>query len=198
MRYPLSIQNLISCFRQFSGVGTRTAERYVFSMLDWDPEKIQKMAEAIGKIPEQLVRCSECGCLLDREICQICTSNSRDTTMLCVLSSPRDLYAIEQTKQFFGLYHVIGGLISPLEGRSPEQLGFISLKNRVIRHGIKEVLIAFDGTTDGDATALYIKKTLEDLPVIISRPAYGMPMGSPLEYIDEGTLACALSGRRKL
>jgi recombination protein RecR len=198
MRYPTHIQHLIAHFRQLPGVGGRTAERYVFHLLNWAPEQMEQMAETIRATPEKLVPCTTCGCILDEGECEICNDSNRDPAILCVLSSPRDLYAVEQTGQFRGLYHVITGLLSPLEGRSPEELGLLNLKARVENHGVQEVVLAFDSTADGDATALYIKELLGTLGVAISRPAYGMPMGSPLEYIDEGTLACALSGRRRL
>lgn len=198
MRYPSHIQQLIAHFRQLPGVGNRTAERYVFQLLSWSPEQLEKFAITIQSIPEELKPCLECGCLMEDKKCPVCSDLSRDKTALCVLSSSRDIYSVEMTGQFSGLYHVISGLLSPLEGRSPEQLGLDQLKKRVEIHGVKEVLLVFDSTADGDATALYIKGIFSEVDVVVSRLAYGMPMGSPLEYLDESTLACALSGRRKL
>lgn len=197
MPYPQHLLKVIEVLKRLPGVGNKSAERFVFQMLEWKPEYLQEMAEAIRHIPEKLKRCSCCGCLIGEESCTFCDPAKRDTQVLCIIASPRDAFAVEDTREYKGLYHVLGGVLSPMEGRGPEQLRFDSLKQRIQDLQIKEVVIALDSTLEGDATALYVKRELEHLGVHTSRLAFGLPVGSSLDYIDGGTLARALSGRSK-
>lgn len=198
MRYPSHIEQIIRQLRRFPGVGTRTAERFAFSLLQWDEAELKEFSDTVISVPQSLVPCIDCGCLLDEGICKLCTDSCRDRSVLCILSSPRDVYAIEQTGQFRGGYYIIKGLLSPLAGRSYQDVGLDQMKNRVEQWGVKEAVLVFDSSPDGDATALCIKELLQPMGVSVSRPAYGIPMGTSIEGIDQGTLACALMGRQQV
>jgi recombination protein RecR len=176
-------------------VGNKTAERYAFHLLDWKKEEIIALSEAIVTLTTQVHTCEECGCFRDREGCRFCTPLRAAEGSLCIIASPRDLFPIEATGEQKGLYHVLGGLLSPLDGIGPEAFNLSSLKERLQKHSVEEVVIALDSTIEGDATALFLKSELESLPVAISRLAFGLPMGSSLEYVDGGTLARALASR---
>lgn len=196
MNYPKPLLQLISALRFLPGVGGRTAERYAFNLLGWDEAQLTELARLITTCKKGLPLCETCGCLSDQEGCLICKDAGRDQTKLCVLSSLKDVYAIEQTGQFQGVYHVLKGLLSPLAGRTLQDVGVDLLIKRVEENGIKEIIIALDSTVEGDVTSLHIKRELAGKDVTISRLAFGLPMGSSLEYVDGGTLALALSGRR--
>lgn len=196
MKYPTHLLKLVEGLRRLPGVGTRTAERFAFRMIDWEGSHLQELAHLLATLQEKLTFCSECGCLNDDDRCTFCENPTRDVQMLCVLASAKDVFSIEQTGEYRGIYHVLGGLLSPMDGRGPEQLNLGALRRRVLEHGVKEVVIGLDSTLEGDATALHIKRELEGTGVSISRFAFGLPMGSALEYVDEGTLALAMSGRR--
>lgn len=195
-KYPPIITTLIAYFKKFPGVGTKTAERYAFNLLDWQDYQIQDFAKLLATFKEKIHPCPECGCLLEELVCSFCDPQKRDTQTICIISSPKDVYPIEETKVYKGLYHVIGGLLSPMEGRTPEDLKLHKLKERVKSKSIQDIIIALDSTLEGDATALYLKEQMQDWGVKVSRPAMGLPMGSSLEYVDGGTLARALIGRQ--
>ncbi len=195
MHYPPHLLKLIDSLRRLPGVGSRTAERYAFHLLTWSPEKLTEMAQVIAETPEQVKQCGACGCLMDGKACSFCDLKRRETETICVIASPKDAFAIEHTHEYKGLYHVLGGLLSPIEGKDPQSLGCDKLRARIRTHNIKEVVLALDSTLEGDATALFLKKDLEPLSLHVSRLALGLPMGSSLDYVDGGTLARALSGR---
>lgn len=195
MRYPDHLLKLIQVLKRFPGVGNRSAERFAFHLLGWTDEQLQELSAVVSETKTQLQHCSECGCLIGTEGCHICHSPRRNRALLCVLASPRDVFAIEETHSFDGHYHVLGGVLSPLERKGPEHLSIGKLKERMAIHPIKEIVIALDSTLEGDATALYLKQELSHYPVQISRLAFGLPMGSSLDYVDGGTLARALAGR---
>ncbi len=176
-------------------MGTKSAERYAFQMLTWKREHLQEMAEVIRSLQENLQNCSECGSLIDQKACPFCTEERAQTGVMCIIASPKDVFAIEKTREYRGLYHVLGGLLSPMEGLGPDRLSLGQLKQRMHKHQTKEVIIAVDSTLEGDTTALYLKKELDDLSLSITRLAFGLPMGSSLDYVDGGTLARALMGR---
>lgn len=195
MKYPQHLIKLVEVLKRLPGVGSKSAERFAFQLLDWKPQYLNEMAETIRTIPERLSRCDECGCLRGDEPCSICVASRIDSGVICLISSPRDALAIEETRQFKGIYHVLGALLSPIEGIGPDKVNILKLKERIQKYNIQEVIIALDSTLEGDATALYLKKELQHLPIKISRLAFGLPMGSSLDYVDGGTLSRALSGR---
>jgi recombination protein RecR len=195
MKYPEHMIALINALRCLPGVGNKTAERYAFQMLEWEPHDLAVLAQTVGTLHEKTKFCSECGCLMDDEECEYCVSDKRDRSTICVVSNIREVFAIEQMGEYRGVYHVLGGLLSPMDGITPEVLRVESLLDRFQNTQVKEVVIALDSTLEGDATALYLNKELAELPVKVTRLAFGIPMGSSLDYIDGGTLAYALSGR---
>lgn len=195
MKYPSHLLKIIDSLRRLPGVGSRSAERFAFHMLDWPPERLREMAQIIQDMPLKLAACSACGCLSEEATCVFCEEKRTKEGKICLIESARDAFAIEATKQYAGLYHVLGGLLSPLQGIGPEKLRLAQLKERVGAFQIREAIIALDATLEGDATSLYIKKELEPLGVQVSRLAFGLPMGSSLDYVDGGTLARAFSGR---
>ena len=195
MRYPQHLLKLIESFKRLPGVGNKTAERFAFQMLDWTPQQLEQTAGLIQQIPDELKQCNECGCLKCDEHCTYCVPVRFDQGMMCVIASSKDVFAIEETHQFRGIYHVLGALISPLEGKGPELLPMQNIVERINKYQIEEVVIALDSTLEGDTTSLYLKKELDNLSINISRLALGLPMGSSLDYVDGGTLARAFSGR---
>lgn len=195
MKYPPHLLRLIDVLRKLPGVGTKSAERYAFEMISWPKSKIEEMAEVIKQSPAMLRHCHECGCLSDVEGCAFCHSAQTRIPSLCIVAMPRDVFAIESTHEFKGMYHVLGALLSPIDGTSPEKLNIQKLKRRIAGSHIEELIIALDSTLEGDATSLYLKQELEPMNLSISRLAFGLPMGSSLDYVDGGTLARALSAR---
>ncbi|MCH9612510.1 MAG: Recombination protein RecR [Chlamydiia bacterium] len=195
MHYPRPLHTLIDSLKKLPGVGTKTAERFAFQMLDWTEGELKEFADHLSHLKSQLTSCSTCGCLIEKESCQYCNLDRRDPSQICVVSSPRDVFLFEESHLYKGCYHVTNGLISPLEERYPQSMRFDALKERVIKQETKELIIGFDSTIEGDATALYLKELFADHPVKISRLAFGIPVGSSLEYIDEGTLIQSFSGR---
>ncbi len=195
-RYPPHLLKLMEFLKKLPGVGNKSAERYAFQIVDWQPDELACFAKALSLTKELLQNCGECGCLTQENACPFCDAKSRSSETLCVVGHYKDVYAIEETREYKGLYHVLGSLLSPLEGRNPDRLNIQKIKKRVIDLEVKEIVIAIDATLEGDATSLYLKQELEDLEVQISRLALGLPMGSSLDYVDGGTLARALAGRR--
>jgi recombination protein RecR len=196
MRYPDHFLKLVHVLKRLPGVGSKSAERFAFHLINWSDNHLQELANTLSQVKEKLRHCTECGCLTGEEACFFCHP-SRDTNMVCIIASARDAFAIEETHEYKGLYHVLGGVLSPLENRGPERLSLKKLQERISKLQIKEVVIALDSTLEGDATSLYIKQELDSYPVRISRLAFGLPMGSSLDYVDGGTLARALAGRNQ-
>lgn len=181
--------------KRLPGVGSRSAERFAFHLINWKEEHLKELSTLLEEIPLKLKFCDTCGCLMDEESCPFCLSDRMATKLLCVVACPKDALCIESTREYKGLYHVLGGLISPLDGVTPDKLRISQLKERIDSLAIEEVVIALDATLEGDATSLYLKKELGILPLRLSRLAFGLPMGSSFEYVDGGTLAKAFSGR---
>jgi len=194
-KYPHSLQSLILFFRKLPGVGAKTAERYAFQMLDWSHKSAEEFANTIKDFKTTVIPCHECGCITEKSKCFFCEDPSRNTSLLCIVSSSKDVYPIEDTRVFKGLYHVIGRLLSPVAKINPTDLDIDKIKNRIIKHQINDVLLALDSTLEGEATALYLKEQIQQWGVNVTRPAMGMPMGSSLDFIDPGTLTHALLGR---
>lgn len=195
MKYPQHLIKLIEILKRLPGVGSKSAERYAFQLIDWKPQYLDEMAEIVRLIPQKLTSCENCGCLKGEEPCTLCHEARAHSKVICLIASAKDAFAIEDTREYKGLYHVLGALLSPIKGYGPENLKLDKLKRRIQTHQIEEVIIALDSTLEGDATALYLKKELESLNLKISRLAFGLPMGSALDYVDGGTLARAFSGR---
>lgn len=193
-RYPPHLLKLIDVLRRLPGVGAKSAERYAFDMIDWNPMQLKEMASIISAVPTHLALCEECGCLGDPHACAFCNKSTTSKT-LCIVGAPRDVFAIEATHEYSGYYHVLGALLSPIDGIGPDKLNLNKLKMRIQSLHIEEVVVALDSTLEGDATALFIKQELTPLHLKISRLAFGLPMGSSLDYVDGGTLARALSAR---
>jgi len=195
-QYPNELLTLIAYLKKLPGVGTKTAERFAFYLLDWQKKDLTEFSAKLATLQEKIYPCTTCGCLKDATSCAFCDPVKRDQTVLCLVSSPRDVYAIEETRAFKGIYHVIGGLLSPLEGRSISDEAIDKLLSRFEKNPIKETIIALDSTLEGDATALFIKKKLEEHGMATTRLAFGLPMGSSLDFVDYGTLEKAFTGRR--
>lgn len=197
-RYPLHLNQLIEILRKLPSIGTKSAERLAFNLLSWDERELELFSEIISDIPKKLKSCEICGCLRGVDPCSFCKEERVLAQALCLIVSPKDAFAIESTRQFNGLYHVLGHLISPLAGVGPEKIPLNAIRKRVEQHQIKEIIIALDSTLEGDTTALYLKQELASLPVKISRLAFGMPIGYSIDYVDGNTLMRAFAGRSDL
>ncbi|MDN3509485.1 MAG: recombination mediator RecR [Candidatus Neptunochlamydia sp.] len=197
LRYPKDLLTLIAHLRKIPGVGKKTAERYAFHLLEWEGKDLHEFAEGLATLKEKVQSCMECGCLMDGVRCTFCDHDKRNRSILCIIASPRDAYAIEEAGDFCGIYHVLGALLSPLDGKTPENLNLPQLEERIQRLETKEVILALDSTLEGDATSLFLKEQLSKMGIEISRLALGLPLGSSLEFVDEGTLSQAFSGRQK-
>ncbi len=196
LRYPKDLQQLISYLKKLPGIGSKTAERFAFQLLNWDQAELESLGHLLHKIQKVLAKCEICGALIESR-CSFCNAQDRNQELLCIVSSARDIFLIEDTRSFCGLYHVIGPLLSPIDGHMPEHLHLETLKKRIKKNQVKEIIIALDSTLEGDTTALFLKEKLAEWNLEISRLAFGIPVGSSLEYTDEGTLARALCGRQK-
>lgn len=197
-KYPEDLQILISALKKLPGIGSRTAERFAFEFINWSSDELGYFGHLLADIRNKIPPCPICGCLTDLGRCAFCDTNIRDPRSLCLLASARDAYAIEETRTFRGLYHVVEHLLSPLDGRYTNTLRVDRIETRLQQHQVQEVIIAFDSTLEGDATALYLKEKLSAQPIKITRLAFGLPVGSSLDHIDGGTLSRALSGRQIL
>jgi len=196
VRYPDPLLKLIHVLRRLPGVGHKSAERFAFHLLTWNEEQLGEFSSVVGCIKTELRHCESCGCLMGGVAgCAFCSASGRDHSQMCVLAFPRDVFALEETQEYNGLYHVLGGLLSPLERKGPERLSLAKLKERLTAFKVKEVIIALDATLEGDATSLFLKQELASCPARISRLAFGLPMGSSFEYVDGGTLARSFVGR---
>lgn len=197
-QYPEPLDKLIQQLRKLPGIGTKTAQRLAFHMLKRTEEDARQLSEAILGVKTKLVHCKVCGNITDVEVCSICTDTERDQTTICVVEEPDDLLAFERTREYKGLYHVLMGVLSPLEGVNPDDLRMADLFTRLNNNDVHEVILATNHTVEGEATAHYITRRMTGLGITISRIAYGIPVGGDLEYIDVVTLGKALEGRRKL
>ena len=191
------LENLSSCFEKLPSVGKKTASRYAFSVIEkMSEEEVERFARTLIETKKQIRKCKHCGMFTLNDICEICSDGYRNTEQIMVVKDVKDVITIENTKQYNGLYHVLGGLISPLEGIGPEQLNIESLESR-IGSGTKEIIVSTSFTMAGETTALYLEKILAREGLTISRIGYGIPAGSDIEYVDSMTLKYALEGRKK-
>ncbi len=194
----LPLQRLIEQFERLPGIGKKSAQRLAFYVLDLPKEKALEFANAIIEAQEKIHRCSQCQNLTDADLCPICSQQDRDPSIICVVEDPRDILAFERTKEYSGTYHVLHGLISPMDGIGPEQLYIKELIARIGQGVVEEVVMATNPTVEGEATATYLAKLLKPMGLKVTRLAYGIPVGGNLEYADEVTLYRALEGRREL
>ena len=196
--YIESLRLLAEKFARLEGVGKKTAMRMAFSVLDMEPEDANAFAQAIVDAREKIHLCPVCQNLTDRELCPICADEERDHATVCVVTDPRTVLSMEKVREFRGVYHVLHGLISPMNGITPDRLKIRELLARVGEGEIEEIIVATDPTVEGEATAMYLSKLLRPLGVRVTRLAYGVPVGADLEYADEITLFRALEGRREV
>jgi recombination protein RecR len=195
--YPKILLNLIEELKKLPGVGAKTAERYAFEIINRDHQDIQAFANALLKVKEGLRVCTICGNITEDVLCDICKDKKRDRSVICVVSHPKDLIAMEKMGEYHGVYHVLNGVISTFKGILPEDINIETLINRVDQH-ISEVIIATNPTIEGETTALYIAKRLQLKGTNVTRLASGLPMGGHLDYADEMTLIKAMEGRKKI
>ena len=191
------VDNLIAQLTRLPGIGTRTAQRLAFHLLRVSPEEANALADAIREVKAHIGFCRDCGNLTERELCEVCLDQRRDRSVICVVEQPADLVSVERTHQYRGLYHVLGGALSPLDGVEPAGLRIEELVSRVERGGIEEVVLATNPNMTGEATAAYVADRLRGR-TRVTRLASGLPVGGDLEYADEVTLGRALSGRREM
>ena len=197
--YILPIQKLIEEFRKLPGVGAKTAARYAFAVLNFSDGDAERFADAIVGVKRDVYKCPICFGLSSNEFaCDICSSSQRDSSVICVVEDAKDVMTMEKVRGYHGTYHVLGGALSPLDNVTHEDLKIKELVERVKEGGVREVIIATNPTPKGDTTATYISRLLESHPVLVSRLAYGIPVGADIEYADEVTLLRAMEGRRFL
>jgi recombination protein RecR len=195
---PPALENLLRELRRLPGIGRRGAERVAIALLDAPATQAAALAEALARLRERTRPCSRCGNWAEAELCPICADPRRDARLVCVVERPSDLWAFEQSEAFDGLYHVLGGTLSPMDGVTAEDLRIDALEARMRRDGVAEVILATNPSVDGDATALYLARRLGALGARVSRIAQGIPLGGHLDYADAGTLRLALQGRRPM
>jgi recombination protein RecR len=195
---PAALAALIEQLVRLPGVGPKTAQRLAFHLLKAPREDAAALAEALVALKDRTRLCQRCFNLCEAELCGICLDARRDGSLLCVVEEINDLLAIEKTREFRGIYHVLGGSLSPLDGRGPEQIRARELQARLESSDVREVILATNPNVEGEATALYLLRVLKPFPVKVTRIARGLPMGGDLEYADEATLARALEGRREI
>ncbi len=196
--FPAALQNLTDQFARLPGIGGKTAQRLAFHMLGLPMEEAQAFADAVVEAKKQVHTCPVCQNLTDREICPICDDDLRDHGVICVVAEPKDVIAMERSREFRGVYHVLHGVISPLNHVTQDDIKIKELLRRVGSGQVREVIMATNPDTEGEATAMYISRLLRPMEVKVTRLAYGVPVGSQLEYADEVTLSRALEGRQEI
>lgn len=193
-----ALEELTDSLSRLPGIGKKSASRLAYHLLQADSNYLLRLSRELATLQEKIIKCSVCGAYTEKDPCHICTNNLRDRTLLCVVATPQDVQTIEASHEYNGLFHVLGGLIAPLEGIGPEQLSLDKLLNRVRKENIIEVIIATNPTVEGDTTALYIQRILSQTNVKVTRLASGLPVGGDLEYADKLTLSRSFRGRVSL
>jgi len=196
--FPAALQNLSDQFARLPGIGGKTAQRLAFHVLSLPMEEAEEFADAILQAKQQVHTCPRCQNLTDRELCPICDDDTRDFGTICVVAEPKDVIAMERSREFRGVYHVLHGVISPLNHVTQDDIRIRELLQRVGEGTVREVIMATNPDTEGEATAMYISRLLRPMEVKVTRLAYGVPVGSQLEYADEVTLSRALEGRQEI
>ncbi len=199
-KYPEPLENLIKEFQKLPSIGRKTAERLAFYLLSQPPEELEMLSQAVAHVKEKIRTCQECFNFteIEHELCEICRDPQRDTSVICVVSHPQELLKLEKTREYHGLYHVLGGLLSPVNGIGPEQLHIEELFMRLSKGNVQEVILALDPKVEGEATAMYLARKIKPLGIKITQIAHGVPVGRDLEFADEVTLSRALAGRVQL
>ena len=196
MKYPSSINNLIECFKKLPGIGGKTAERLALSILKQDKQIVELFSKSLIDVNTKIKRCSVCNNLTEEDICEICKSKKRDNNIIFIVEDPKNVILFEKIGSYNGLYHVLDGLISPLDGIGPEQLKIGELIERIEKNNIEDIIIAVKPSIEGETTSLYISRMLKDLPVKVTKLAHGIPLGIDMEYVDIMTLEMALQDRK--
>ncbi len=198
-RRPKIVDSIIATFARLPGIGLKSAERIVFFLLKQPPKSVDQFAALLQALPKSIVRCGRCGTFDTKSPCPLCADRTRDQGTICVVAEPSDITAIEKTGQYHGLYHVLHGLLNPIEGVTPDALAIAPLLNRLKNETVtKEVILALNQNVEGEATSLFLRKSLRPYPVRVSKLARGLPVGGELEYADEITLGDAIKGRQTL
>lgn len=197
MNYPDSFEELVECFKLLPGIGNKGAERMVYHVLEMDKQQVQRFTKAIVDFKDKIHYCQKCGHICEDDLCDICKDPTRDQTTICVVESPKDVFAMEKLKEYRGLYHVLHGTMSIMDGKTIDDLNIQTLFDR-LNDDIKEVIIATNPTREGETTALFLAKLLAKQNIPASRIANGLPIGSNLDYADELTLLKSLEGRKKI
>ena len=196
--YPEPIAKLIEGFSKLPGIGNKTAQRLTFHVLNMEEKDVMDIAKALVNVKKDLQYCSVCQNITDEDPCYICKDKSRDHSAICVVQDPKDVIAMERMREYTGMYHVLNGVISPMEGIGPEELKIKELLHRLEDEQVKELILATNPNIEGEATAMYISKLVKPFGLKVTRIAHGLPVGGDLEYADEVTLSKALEGRREL
>jgi recombination protein RecR len=198
MNYPQTLQNLINSYKKLPGIGEKTAERMALFTLELSDEQIKSFGEAILNLKSKTKKCVICNNYTEEDKCLICKDKKREKEVLCIVEEAKNIYLIEKTGSYNGKYYVLGGLLSPLDGITPEELNINKLIDRIEKENIKEIIMAVKPSIEGETTALYIKKRLENKDVVVSKIASGVPLGAEMEYIDPLTLELAIDNRKKI
>lgn len=198
MNYPESFLQLLDCFKHLPGIGAKSAERLVYHVLNMQDEYVEDFANALINLKKDIHYCEKCGNISETSICDICADSSRDQSIVMIVEKPQDVFAMEKIKAFHGLYHVLNGVVSIMDGVGIEDLNIQPLLKRLDESDVKEVIIATNLTRDGETTALYLARLLQDKDVQVTRIAHGLPIGSNIDYADELTLLKSLEGRTKI
>ncbi len=198
MYYPEPLAKLIEAFSRLPGIGSKTAARLAFHVLQMKDEDVMDFAKALVSVKKDLQYCSICCNITDIDPCRICADKTRDSSVICVVEAPKDVVAMERTKEFQGYYHVLHGAISPMEGVGPDEIRMAELLQRLSDEQVKELILATNPNIEGEATAMYLSKLVKPFGIRVTRIAHGLPVGGDLEYADEVTLSRALEGRREL
>ena len=192
------LTELVNQFARLPGIGKKTAQRLAYSILEQPPERAKQFADALVNARQKIHFCSVCQSLTDLDVCQICSDERRDKSVICVVEDPRDIMAFERTREYTGVYHVLHGVISPLDNIGPDKLRIKELMTRLSDGSVKEIIMATNPTVEGEDTACYISRLVKPMGIKVTRLAYGIPVGGDLEYADEYTLAKALEGRNEI
>lgn len=198
MKYPSSILNLIESFKKLPSIGEKTAERLALAVLDMDKKNVDIFSQSLIDCKTKIKRCIVCGNLSENEKCDICQDNTRNQATLCIVEEPKNIALFEKLNIYNGLYHVLDGLISPIEGKNPEDLNIFQLEKRINEGQIKEIILALKPSVEGETTSLYITRILDKYNLKITKIAYGIPMGADMDYVDSMTLELALENRMEI
>lgn len=196
MALPRSFQNLVNNLTILPGVGEKTAERYVYSLYEKDDDDVEVLAKSLVDFKKNIKTCDICGCLSDENLCDVCSDKTRDKSTICIVEDSKNVFFIEKTGKYKGYYHVLNGLISPIDGKNPENLNLSELVNNRITDEVKEIIIALNPSIEGEITSQYIQRILEKYNVKVSRLSYGLPMGTDIEYLDPVMISKAWDDRK--